>query len=183
MPKNITKSNDYKGFTQLVISANSEDMFNEFVFEIEKIILSGNSINDFGLLGYKEYNDLINDLDINNLPTTQKYIDLINGKTYINNSGDEVNFLGLRKLLTYFVYSHWIVDNNFQESDLGTIQTLGENSIKTTVKQTNQIMYKRFNKGVDFYNGETYDYLLFNQNQFPNWNFTRQYKYITRGII
>lgn len=183
MPNNITKAADYIGLVHLVIDENTDDMFNEFAFEVEKQVLRGDNQTNFGLLGDDVYIALIADLDANNLPQTTKYINLINGKTYTDNSGEETTFLGLRKMLTYFVYSAWIKDNMFQESELGTIQTMGENSIKVLQKQVNRRGNKRWNKGADYYDREVYDYLLFNQSDFPNWNFTKSIRYITTGII
>lgn len=180
--KNITKASDYKGMVHLVIDKLSEDMFNEFAFEIEKEVLRGDGYCNSGLIGDQEYIKLIADLDTNNLPTSQKYIDLINGKNYTN-SGDNTGFIGLRKMLTYFVYSAWIKDNMFQESDLGTIQTKGENSIKIMQKQVRARANKRYNTGSDYYNKEVYDYISYNQNDFPDWQFTKADKFITIGLV
>ena len=126
---------------------------------------------------------LIADLDENNLPQKQKYIDLINGKNYTDSNGEETTFLGLRKMLTYFVYGAWIKENMFQESDLGTIQTLSENSVKVARKEVNRRAHLKWNKGADFYDGEVYDYLLFNQSSFSNWHFSKSIRYLTKGII
>lgn len=176
MPKNITTKDNYIGFTNLVISDVIESGFNEFAFEVEKDILRG-------LLGDETYNELISDLDANNLPQTQKFIDLVNGKTYTDNNGDVTLFLGVRKMLTYFVYCVWKKEDMYSDSDLGTIQTRSSNSIKTSEKIVNRIANARWNIGVDFFNNEVYDYLLFYQSDFPKWDFISQSKFLTQGII
>jgi len=183
MPQNITKVSDYTGMLHLVIDENTTDFFNEFAFEIEKKILRGDGRMDYGLLGDVEYIALLADLDSGNVPQTQKYTDLVDGINYIGSDGKTTIFGGIKKMLQYFIYCEFTKDNMYQESELGTLQTTAEHSIKTTRKGINKRANQRWNTGVDLYNGETYDYLLFYQSNYANWDFTRQTKYLTNGII
>lgn len=182
MPQNITDIDDYKGFTQLPIS-DSADLFNEFAFEAEKDILRGKDILDFGLLGDENYINLLSDLDNSNEPQTQPWVDLIDGKTYISSNGLKTVFGGVRKLLTYFVYSEYLKYNRINLFQSNAVNMTYENADKAEIKNVNYEAHRRWNKGVDLFNDETYDYLIFNQSLFPNWDFTRQSKFITYGII
>jgi len=181
MPQNITKITDYKGFTQLPI-ADVEDFFNEFAFEIEKDILRGKEGDDFGLLGDEIYINLLADLDGNNLPQTEPYVSLIDGINYTSSNGLNTVFGGVRKLLTYFVFAEYVKQNRITFFQANAVNMTYENADNATIKNTNHEAHRRWNKGVNLYNSETYNYILFNQSSFTNWNFTRQSKYITHGI-
>lgn len=181
MPQNITKIEDYKGFTQLPIS-DVETHFNEFAFEVEKEILRGNNVDDFGLLGDEIYINLLADLDGDNLPQTEPYVSLIDGKNYVSSNGLKTVFCGIRKLLTYFVFSEYVKQYRITFFQGTAVNMTYENADNATIKQTNYEAHRRWNKGVDLFNGETYDYILFNQGSFPNWDFTKQERFITHGI-
>lgn len=180
MPNNITNINDYVGYTLLV---DKTDYFNEFAFQVEKNILRGDGRLNYGLLGDEIYLDLISDLDSDNKPQTQKYIDLINGKTYVQTDGRNTVFCGIKTMLTYFVYSEYIKNNISVQSGVGSVNLKPINSDRTLRKNVNYNAHLRWNKGVDLYNIEVYDYLLFYNSDFGNWEFTKQSKYLLNGII
>lgn len=181
MAQNITKPENYSGLFDLALN-NIDDYFNEFAFEIEKTILRGDGVIGFGLLGDEVYIDLIADLDDENNPQTEPYISLINGGSYIAADGKKTLFCGVRKMLTYFVYASYIKDNNLTNFQSGTVSIDQENAANSEVKFINHKAHKRWNLGVDLFNGEVYDYLLFYQSSFTNWDFTRAGKFITMGI-
>ena len=182
MAKNITKIADYTGIVSLALE-NDEGFFAEYAFEAEKEILRGDGVRDYGLLGDQVYIALIADLDSNNEPQTAPYINLVDGVNYVANNGENTMFLGLRKLLTYFVYCKYLKDDVLTNFQGGTVNMANENAVVGDIKQVNWKAHLQWNRGVDLYNGETYDYLLFYQSSFTNWNFTRQGKYLTKGII
>jgi hypothetical protein len=181
MAQNITKIDDYKGFTQLPI-ADVETHFNEFAFEIEKDILRGKESDDFGLLGDENYINLLADLDGNNDPQTAPWINLIDGINYVSSNGRKTVYGGVRSLLTYFVFSEYVKQYRVTFFQASAVNMTYENGDNAAIKQTNYEAHRRWNKGVGLFNGETYDYLIFNQSSFPNWDFTRQSKYIIHGI-
>lgn len=183
MSNNITKIPDYKGYTMITELTNENDsFFEEFAEQIERNILTGIDSNDYGLLGDQVYLALIADLD-NNEPQTAPYINLINGTTYTQTDGQTVNFIGIKEMLTYFVYSEYIKNNKIsQYANIG-INPASRNQQEQDIKYINYNAHLRWNKGVDYFNGQVYDYLLFYQSSFTNWEFTKQSKYLTRGLI
>jgi hypothetical protein len=183
MPQNITKIEDYKGFTQLPIS-DIETYFDQFAFDIEKNILRGDGgIENFGLLGDEVYVNMLADLDSNNEPQTQPYIDLIDGVGYyIATNGEKTLFGGIRLMLTFFVYSEYLKSQRINRFQSNATHMTYENAEVAAIKDVNYEAHKRWNKGVEMYNGEVYDYLVYSQSSFTNWNFTRQSRYIIHGI-
>lgn len=182
MPQNITKIEDYIGFTQIPV-ADVEAFFSQFAFDIEKKILRGDGVWDFGLLGDEVYIAMLADLDSSNDPQTAPYIDLIAGVNYVANNGRNTIFVGIKKMLTYFVYSEFIKNNRLTNFQSGTVKMTYENADNADVKYVNHLAHKRWNEGVSLYNGEVFDYILFNQASFTNWEFTRQDNFLTLGII
>lgn len=182
MPKNITKIDDYKGFTSLPIG-DVETFFNQFSFDVEENILRGDGGHDFGLLGDQVYVAMIADLDGNNNPQNAPYINLINGVNYTANNGRTVIFIGIKKMLTYFVYSEYVKRNKVTLFQSNAVKMKYENADQASNKEINYEAHRRWNKGVSLYNHEVYDYLLFNQSSFTNWEFTRSGKFLTKGII
>ena len=184
MAQNITDINDYIGYTALAPSPLANDpSFGNFVFDIEKRILRGDGYTDCGLLGDQVYIALLADLDADNNPQTQKYIDLINGVNYLDSNGQITIFSGIKKMLTLFVYSEYIKNNAYQQTIAGTVQPEIINSIIAERKELDHRAHQRWNNGVTMYNGEVYDYILNYQSNFTNWSFTRQYNFITKGIV
>ncbi len=182
MAQNITSIDDYVGIVSLGLT-NSSVFFEDFAFETEKEILRGDGVTDFGLLGDQVYIALLADLDINNDPQTAPYINLVDGVNYTGINGENTVFSGIRKLLTYFVYSKYLKEDSLTSLQGGAGIMTHENADPGDIKQINWKAHKQWNRGVDLFNGETYNYLLFNQSSFTNWNFTLQSKYLTKGII
>lgn len=182
MANNITKISDYTGFNLLKDNSSDKDSFSDFAFDIEKEILTGKDDDDYGLLGDEVYIALIADLDINNDPQTAPYINLINGVNYTQSDGLNTQFCGLKKMLINFVYAKYLINNIVTQSSIGTFKLLTSNAENTIRKNVNRNAFKRWNKGVEQFNGQVYDYILFYQSSFTNWEFTRQSKYLTLGI-
>ncbi len=181
MAKNIVKIENCKGLTLLPLD-NVETYFDDFAFDIEKEILRGIDFGDFGLLGDKEYIDLQTDLDANGVPQTSKYINLVNGINYVSSNGKNTIYGGIKLMLSYFIYCEYVKRNRLANVQSGTIKMAYENSELAEIKNVRYEAHLRWNKGVDLFNGEVYDYILFNQSLYPNWDFTRQSKFITHGI-
>ena len=182
MAKNITDIDDYKGYVQIVDDTEQETYFNQIVFEIEREILRGNGINDYGFLGDAEYINLIADLDSNNEPQTQKFIDLVDGKNYTNSSGRTVIFLGIKEMLKLMVYSVFLERDSQNSDGSGIIELKVENAEKVEQKRMRREAHIRWNRGVEMFNGEAYQYMIDNQADFSDWLHTKQSKYLN-GII
>jgi len=181
MAKNIVKIEDCKGLTLLPLD-NVELYFNDFAFDVEKEILRGVDSTDFGLLGDEEYINLQTDLNANGVPQTSKYTNLVNGVNYVSSNGKNTIFCGIKVMLSYFVYSEYVKRNRLANVQSGTVKMAYENSELAEIKNVRYEAHLRWNKGVDLFNGEVYDYILFNQSSFLNWDFTKQSKFIIHGI-
>ena len=179
--KNITKLSDYVGFVNLPKVNSIASFFDSLVNVTERTVLSGVYCSD-GLLGKKIYTELIADLDANNTPQTQRFIDLVTGKTYNKNGIDRI-FVGIKTMLTYFVYSEFLKTMQFVETGTGLAELLHENSKNVSRKEINYRSHLRWNRGVDIYNGEAYQFLQDFQGNYTGWFFNKQHKFITHGII
>ncbi len=183
---NITKNSDYAGLVQIKDSAEQSTYFDTIVFEIERDILRGDSNfvdgYGYGFLGDAVYIALIADLDSSNEPQTSPYINLINGVNYTNNAGVLTMFRGLKELLKLFVYSEFLKRDSQSSDGAGLITLKAENADVVEQRRMRHEAHIRWNKGVDFYNNEAYQYMINYQSSFPGWLFTEQSKFITNGI-
>lgn len=104
------------------------------------------------LLNDKLYNDLIADLDGSGNPVTQKFIDLVDGKTYINNAGVTVIYEGLKRMLKYFVWSETLDFTWSRNVSTGQIINTNENSQVISRSNLRKVRSKNHNKAVNLYN-------------------------------
>lgn len=146
--------------------------------------------NDSDVLKFinnEEYNILIdlfgdeiyNDFEAN--LTEQKYIDLLNGRTYTNCfSGLIKNYLGLKKLLVPLIYSRFVIENQKRLSVTGLLQNDNENS--AVVSNTDLLIksYSAQNEGVRYYN-EAFNYLYSNLNDFQGFECYHK-KYVPKAF-
>lgn len=146
------------------------------------------------LLGTDLYDELIADL-VNDVPQTQKFIDLVDGKTFefetTLGGSVKAKYKGLKPIIAYYTYYYF---RNHTETKV-TVQGQKKNKaeISETVPVLPNLMYS-FNKVVDLY-GETpkyatkeymlnrdvykhwdnrpsaFNYLLANKTDFENWVF------------
>ncbi len=96
------------------------------------------------------YNNFIADL-VNNIPQTQKYLDLLNGKTYTRTSGEKKIYEGLKRMLRYFVYEAYIDFQHTSNSSLGQTMANTENSQVITRGQLRKVRSVIQNKAVNLY--------------------------------
>ncbi len=139
--------NDFKGEINLDLSndANVVAQFESMGTTWQKDIL-------IDLLDDKLYNLLIADLDSNGEPQTQKYIDLVDGKTYNRPSGKEKIYEGLTRMLNYFVYEMYLNNTWSNNVSTGQITNVNENSIKVNRADLRKVRADIQNKGVKLYN-------------------------------
>jgi hypothetical protein len=178
MAQNIVKISDMSGV--YAVEDGTPAFFDAISLETQKRILRGDGgYFRFGLLGDAEYIKLLADLT-DGVPSTQKYIDLINGKNYVNTSGKNVIFQGIKEMLKGFVYFDYMDINQNSPSPMGQVDQQVENSTKASNYQN--INGFRHNMGVDIYNNEAYDYINFNKSLFPDWDFSSIGKKFTNGL-
>lgn len=108
--------------------------------------------------------EALNDLIFNEIKAQgtldQKYVDLIDGKTYINDCGDETINRGLKKSLLNWGYYHF-VSENFVNTNTGNVINNNENANNTSPEKNAQLSFKRWNKGVEIYNQDVWPFVQF----------------------
>ena len=177
---NICKIADFKGLVHLKDSTEQETYFDQIVFEIERDILRGNGRYEYGFLGDAEYILLAADMT-NGVPQTAPWVELVAGANYSNGSRT-VMFRGLKEMLKLMVYSEFLERDSQSSDGAGIIQLKAENAEVVEQKRMRREAHMRWNKGVEMFNGEAYDYMIYYKSSFPNWLYTKQSKYLTNGI-
>ena len=137
---------DFIGQINLDLSSDSNVIaqFEAFGRDIEEEILKE-------LLNDKLYSDLIADLDGNEEPQTQIYIDLVNGKEYTNPIGQTIIYEGLKKMLRFFIYEEYLDFIYSQNTSTGQMSSQNENSIPLTRGQLRKVRSRIQNKAVKLY--------------------------------
>jgi hypothetical protein len=138
--------NDFIGEVNLDLSndSNVQAQFEAMAGQIEEDYLRD-------LLNDKLYEDFINDL-IGGVPQTQNFIDLLNGKTYVNPSGETVKYDGLKRMLKYFIYSETLDYNWSNNASTGQLTSNNENSTLINRADLRKVRAKIHNKGINLYN-------------------------------
>ena len=146
-PKFLDQS-QFTGEINILFQSDSIDkQFSDFAATFEKDVLTE-------LLGITLYNEFIADINENNVPQTQKFIDLLNGVVYnLESNGRPIEYKGLLLMLQYLVFDAFIQSRNFTFTPNGTLSVDTENTKQvsnydTKYKATRNI----YNKGVRMYN-------------------------------
>jgi hypothetical protein len=126
-------------------------------------------------LGYELYKLFVAELPT---PTTQRYIDVLDGADFTNITTDKLDRWDglansdLESFLAYFTYFDYLNGENEEASGNGVTSNEFENSIFVNPRQKQVYAY---NKGVDQYN-KLYDFLKANEDDY-------RMKMITRSGI
>lgn len=89
---------------------------------------------------------------------TGKYAALINGYYYTNEAGNKKTNAGLKELLKRFLYYYYRKDN-WQSASTGATKNQSENSAALPNVENSQVIYSRYNEGVDIWNSDIVDFL------------------------
>ena len=138
---------------------------NDFIGEINLDLSSDNNVQaQFEALGNQVINDILLDLfndklyndfyaDLSNgVPQTQKFIYLLDGKTYIRISGETKKYEGLKRMLRYFVYDAYLEFTHTQNISTGQATNQNENSVIISRSQLRKVRANIQNKAVNLYN-------------------------------
>jgi hypothetical protein len=179
---NFVTVDDFKGDTQLDgIHRNTKEKFEAVANDIEKFILRD-------LLGDWLYTQLIADLDVNGDPVTQKYIDLVNGKSYIAENGITRIYSGFKPFLTRMIFEHYVETNHFHQTTNASVTMDNDNSTTLPRNEMTKVKNRIFNDAVKYYN-ECYLFLYnqrtdyFTDNEYSNWLETSKRKTYKGKII
>ncbi len=95
------------------------------------------------------------DLYLKLITTPANYTDLINGCTYsvINEEGITVNVIyqGLKPMLKYFTYAELLKHQQSENTEVGQVEPLQNNSIRMTKNNLSVKISEAYNKGVKLY--------------------------------
>ncbi len=146
--------NDFTGFYEV-----EEDFYNDDIIEETE----EDTLRD--LLGNTLYNAFIADLDGNDEPITQKWIDFKDGKDYMD--GFLIHYTGISEMLVAFAFYALIIDTNNSNST-GFTKNRNENSVILNEYEKRVLAYKAYNKGVNLYM-QSEGFLNFYPDDFADW--------------
>jgi len=117
------------------------------------------------LMGVEVYNSFED--DGNGVPTQARYINLLNGERgYTDFYGDKRNYLGLKSFLVPFIFSEWLMNDDFFNTNAGTVKKNQKNSQGYDKVNLYRVSAKRWNTGIKYYN-EAFDYMYTNIVSYP----------------
>ncbi|NIV13658.1 MAG: hypothetical protein GWN62_20970 [Aliifodinibius sp.] len=158
----ILKQSDVEVYRN--ISNNfDQDKFDAFALEVQETTLRE-------LLRDPLYYQLVNDLDGNGDPQTQRFIDLVNGKAYTYDN-ETIQYYGLKPYLAY----HWLALNlregDYFAADYGNIQFSSneqDNMTKITDERIDRINSGYYKK-ITSYRNNIVQYLNEEDGTYPEW--------------
>ena len=138
----ILTAQDFTGVLSLSLGQLSATKYDEYISYWEKFYIK----DLFSGKAYIEIRDLS--------PLSQKYIDLINGCDWYDSGNDEYHTLtGFKEILRHWIY-YRISADNFQPTPVGKRQNKNENSINVSDGANREIIYQKYNHGIELYIGE-----------------------------
>lgn len=117
------------------------------------------------LLGDYQYGLFIADCGSGKVPATQKYKDLLNGKTYVN--GYTIIYEGLIEMLVAFSFSA-LVREHKNSNGTGFTKNVNQNSVVFNQFEYEQLANKAYNNGVNLYN-QAREFLYFYNVNYTDW--------------
>ena len=114
-------------------------------------------------LGNAFYFDLVNNI------ADQKYIDLLDGKSFVNCEGNTAFFYGIKYILAWRLYVVMLNSANLHLTRAGSRRMQGQVETESyNQKQLNQVINNANSKAI-FYENNTIDYLNENKETYPFW--------------
>lgn len=114
------------------------------------------------LLGELLYNDLVAN------ETAQKYVDLLNKKTY-QYLGDNYVSDGIKLVLIHFAHSEYILFSGEKDTPFGLVEQSNQYSKQTEFRRKQQISKKSEQTGYSYFDSVR-DFLNRNLDTYPLWN-------------
>lgn len=134
--------------------------------------------------------DLFFDLDSNidqgtgmlKVDASQKWLDFVNGKSYVDENGNNKEWFGLLRsegsfktsFLAYYVYYFWLKNQISYVSAVGEVQVMAKNAVSVNSKQRLVDVWNKFVK--EFQGGRCFNYpyypvYFYNGVISPSWNY------------
>ena len=153
---------DFVGKYKLAKDCYSKDLLQQYIDKYEKTYLQD-------LLGCALYDLFIDDLDTSEPPVsqTQRFIDIYDEKCTDDVCGVMYRSEGILEMLKGFVYYHYILDQKFKNTTVGTV--VNESSFSREVAAAKSTMEDRYNLAVDTYIAIQL-FVLDNKDVYPEFN-------------
>jgi hypothetical protein len=147
----------------------NEDFYNDNIVEKEEEKI----LRD--LLGNTLYDAFIADLDVDNDPQTQKWIDFKDGVDYTDSI--LIHYTGIIEMLVAFAFYALIIDNN-NSNATGFTKNANQNSRVLNEYEKKSLAYDSYNRGVNFY-VQSERYLSSFPDDYEEWyHKTKTYKHL-----
>lgn len=124
---------DFSGWLKIVANQFKEEDLDEYIVLFREQYLRQ-------IVGAAAYADI-------EAQTRQKWDDLLNGITYVDEDGKTRHLEGLVKSLTRFIYFEFVRDN-FTSTQVGRVKGKSENSERANDMEVLNISRSRYNNGV-----------------------------------
>lgn len=125
------------------------------------------------IIGYTLYKQFTTGLAVTPTPD-QKWLDLRDGKEYINSNGKIYKYKGMKKIFIPYIYAMWLRANFDNDSAVGIALALTENAeiISPSTRICNA--YNDHSKlvGDSCINNSLYGFLKTNEEVYPDFEFT-----------
>jgi hypothetical protein len=149
----LTTSDFTSGETRISQNQFEKDTLKDYIKEVQEDTLKD-------LLGAELYLQFGAELPN---PTTQKFIDLLNGVVYTFNDVLS-DYTGLKRMLKYFTYNEYVNDQDVQNTIVGNVSGQSRNSENLTPNATLSFSEAKNNKGIDYYR-DSYKFIQSNDKQ------------------
>lgn len=153
----IVVNSDFIGKYELTLTQYNTDLIDSYIERYEKQYL-------IKLLGGSLYDLFIADIT-NHVPTTAKYLAIFN-PLYVDLFCGTLVSNGIKEMLIGFIYYHYTLDAQQQQTSVGVVAPKGENSDNISM---NSIIQNRFNENVESFKA-IQSYIQTNSNDYPTFN-------------
>lgn len=142
------------------VSANIDD-FDLYAQEVQRNFLQK-------ILGDKLYTALQQDLDVNGIPQTQRFVDLVNGVIYINSR--DIIFRGVKLYCSYLWLYMYTSDSAVNITPIGVQLFKDEYAENAEAKQSFRNASSHYQNAADGLEEPILRYLDFKRNEFPEFS-------------
>lgn len=132
--KPLIQLEDIENVSPISKSINSEHRVEPFILEAQRFDL-------FDLLGKDLFYDFFANL------TDAKYVELLNGKTYVNSDGITIEYSGLKNFLSYYTLSRFLPKQQFHITKSGLSKKRTEESDPLTGSEIQVLINSSRNNG------------------------------------
>lgn len=125
------------------------------------------------ILGYLEYNKLLLDLNNNDDPQSQHWIDFVDGCTYTDGAGDIIIYGGILEPLKLYCYYMIMQYNTLQNTGAGVGFPQMENAVRALPNYNGIAAYSELIEKIKGEYNSVYNFLTFYADLFPKLNFDK----------